>query len=218
MLQTLLYLWTERRFLQPNNPLNTIPCRKIFLYWLLQFIGVAATVAISQTLAAIGFPILIIALIPLRTFLMPRWFTDHELNVLDNLTANNKCVLASLGGSPAKMTTTTGSDGDSSGEDKGSRSGQEESYVDLERAETSCVDHERCSVRSHSPHSELHHSRSATRQRVGSITRQTLHRPATREEREHENTGMVNVSDLNEEDSNIAREPAHRQHAASITR
>lgn len=31
---------------------------------------------------------------------MPRWFTQHELEVMDDLTANNKAVLASLGGAP----------------------------------------------------------------------------------------------------------------------
>jgi hypothetical protein len=34
---------------------------------------------------------------------MPRWFTAQELSVLDDLTANNKAVLASLGGRPANM-------------------------------------------------------------------------------------------------------------------
>jgi hypothetical protein len=46
---------------------------------------------------------LIIALIPLRTLLMPRWFTEHELSVLDHLTADNPAVLVSFGGMPAKM-------------------------------------------------------------------------------------------------------------------
>lgn len=31
---------------------------------------------------------------------MPKWFSRKELNVLDGLTANNKAVLASLGGKP----------------------------------------------------------------------------------------------------------------------
>jgi hypothetical protein len=35
--------------------------------------------------------------------LMPRWFTDHELIVLDHLTADNPAVLVSFGGTPAKM-------------------------------------------------------------------------------------------------------------------
>ena len=76
---------------------------KIWTYIGLQALGVACTVAISQTIAAIGFPVLIIALIPLRTFLMPKWFTLHELAALDALTANNPAVLVSFGGTPAKM-------------------------------------------------------------------------------------------------------------------
>lgn len=47
-----------------------------------------------------GFPILIIALIPFRVYAIPKWFNQHELNVLDDLTANNRCVLESLGGEP----------------------------------------------------------------------------------------------------------------------
>ena len=57
-------------------------------------------VAISQTIAAIGFPVLIIALIPLRWLCFPKWFSAKELNVLDALTADNEVVLASLGGKP----------------------------------------------------------------------------------------------------------------------
>lgn len=43
---------------------------------------------------------IIIALIPLRTHIIPKWFDKQELEVLDDLTANNPCVLASLGGPP----------------------------------------------------------------------------------------------------------------------
>jgi hypothetical protein len=44
--------------------------------------------------------VIIILLIPLRTHLIPRWFDKQELTILDDLTANNPCVLASLGGPP----------------------------------------------------------------------------------------------------------------------
>lgn len=98
-----LYLMSERRFIQPDNPLNTVSRRKIGLFIGIQIFGVACTVAISQTIAAIGFPVLITALIPLRVFLMPRWFSKQELGVLDNLTADNPTVLVSFGGTPAGM-------------------------------------------------------------------------------------------------------------------
>jgi hypothetical protein len=92
---------SEKRFIQRDNPLNTVSQKKIWLFIGIQAFGVACTVAISQTIAAIGFPVLIIALIPLRTFLMPKWFSEHELSVLDDLTATNPAVLVSFGGTPA---------------------------------------------------------------------------------------------------------------------
>lgn len=94
---------SERRFLDPQNPLNTVPRKKISLFICIQILGVACTVAISQTIAAIGFPVLIIALIPLRTFCMPKWFSEQELGVLDALTADNPAVLVSFGGTPGGM-------------------------------------------------------------------------------------------------------------------
>jgi len=94
---------SEKRFIQRDNPLNRVSRNKIRLFIGLQILGVACTVAISQTIAAIGFPVLIIALIPLRTFLMPKWFTAHELDVLDALTADNPSVLVSFGGTPSGM-------------------------------------------------------------------------------------------------------------------
>jgi hypothetical protein len=125
---------TEKRFIQRDVPLLKVPRKKIALFVGLQAIGVAATVAISQTIAAIGqsppptlrpsrflsqflcllnsvdrvtdlplptgFPVLIILLIPLRWFWMPKWFNRRDLQIMDDLTANNEAVLASLGGAP----------------------------------------------------------------------------------------------------------------------
>ncbi|KAH8707614.1 HCO3 transporter family-domain-containing protein [Phaeosphaeriaceae sp. PMI808] len=103
ILRKFWYLNSEHRFIQRDNPLNKVSRKKIWLFVGIQALGVACTVAISQTIAAIGFPVLIIALIPLRTFLMPKWFTEHELNIMDDMTATNPAVLVSLGGTPAGM-------------------------------------------------------------------------------------------------------------------
>ncbi|EDU39676.1 anion exchange family protein [Pyrenophora tritici-repentis] len=140
-----LYLVSERRFLQRDEPLNTVARKKIMLFIGLQIFGVACTVAISQTIAAIGFPVLIIALIPLRTFLVPKWFSEHELDVLDALTADNPSVLVSFGGTPGGMKRRPMSEeGHSSSRD------EEESGMDKE------------------DDSEPH-DRSAVRQRAGSL-------------------------------------------------
>ncbi|KAE8397332.1 HCO3 transporter family-domain-containing protein [Aspergillus pseudonomiae] len=100
MMQKAIFLMQEKRFVQQDKPLLAVRKQKILLFIALQGIGVAATVAISQTIAAIGFPVLIILLIPLRVWVLPRWFSEKELDVLDDLTADNSAVLSSLGGPP----------------------------------------------------------------------------------------------------------------------
>ncbi|KAJ9665602.1 hypothetical protein H2201_004294 [Coniosporium apollinis] len=100
MLEKLIFLMSEDRFIQRDEPLLTIQKRKIWMWIGIQAVGVAVTVAISQTIAAIGFPVLITALIPLRTAVLPKIFSRKELQVMDDLTANSETVLASLGGAP----------------------------------------------------------------------------------------------------------------------
>lgn len=86
--------------MHPSNPLRHLAKSRICLYLFFQLFGITATVGVSQTIAGIGFPVLIIALIPLRWKLFPRIFTATELRVLDAPTADNDVVLASLGGKP----------------------------------------------------------------------------------------------------------------------
>ena len=88
---------------------------------------------------------LIIALIPLRTFWMPQWFSDHELKVLDALTADNPAVLVSFGGTPGGMKDSGASD-----------TIRDEEQGDMEKVDSS-------GSQSRPP--------SATRQRAGSLHR-----------------------------------------------
>lgn len=74
--------------------------RSTVLFLFLQWITVAAEVAISQTIAAIGFPVIILLLIPLRWTWMLRCFTYEELDALDTPTAEADVVLDSFGGAP----------------------------------------------------------------------------------------------------------------------
>ncbi|KAM0798558.1 HCO3 transporter family protein [Usnea florida] len=96
----MIYLIREPRFVQPDEPLLQIPKRRIMFYLFWQMFGIAATVGVSQTIAGIGFPVLIIALIPLRWKILPKIFTAKELRVMDAPTADNEVVLASMGGKP----------------------------------------------------------------------------------------------------------------------
>lgn len=100
MTQKAVFLLSEQRFIDPVNPLLRVPRRKIMLFLLLQILGVGFSVAISQTIGAIGFPVIIITLIPLRWVLMPHMFSRQELEIMDALTADSDVVLSSLGGKP----------------------------------------------------------------------------------------------------------------------
>jgi hypothetical protein len=100
IIKNLLFLITEKRFIQPSNPLLKIPKRRIMLFTSFQLLTWAASVAISQTIAAIGFPVIVTALIPFRVVVIPKIFERWELEILDELTATSDVVLASLGGKP----------------------------------------------------------------------------------------------------------------------
>lgn len=95
-----VHLLHEARFRPPDDPLYKVPSKKIALYITLQMVSVVICVAISQTVAAVGFPVLICALIPLRWVVFKRLFTEAELTAMDGLTADNPVVLASFGGRP----------------------------------------------------------------------------------------------------------------------
>lgn len=98
--QKLIFLISEHRFIDPANPLLRVPKKKIALFILFQILGVGFSVAISQTVGAIGFPVIIISLIPLRWVVMPHLFSRQELAIMDALTADSDVALSSLGGKP----------------------------------------------------------------------------------------------------------------------
>jgi len=151
----LMYIFRERRFVDPGEPRLTVKKWRIAYYIFFQMFGVAASVAISQTIAAIGFPVIILSLIPLRWVILPRIFTEHELLVLDSPTADADVVLASMGGRPTlpevrlaeekrrqrgengeEGATSSGSSGDVTGGGMRSRDGfkdEEEREIDEEK-------------------------------------------------------------------------------------
>ncbi|WFD30183.1 hypothetical protein MSPP1_001200 [Malassezia sp. CBS 17886] len=65
----------------------------------IQWLFFAMTIAISQTIAGIGFPVIIVLMIPCRVFLVPRFLSPAQLQELDAPTATAEAVLCSLGGS-----------------------------------------------------------------------------------------------------------------------
>ncbi|KAJ4340332.1 hypothetical protein N0V87_002624 [Didymella glomerata] len=99
----LIYLSTDRHLISPSEPLEQIQ-RKwvVWAFVALELVGFGATFAITQTVAAIGFPVFIFLYIPMRTFLMPRFLTQEELGVLDAPTAS-PFTMESVGGNHGQM-------------------------------------------------------------------------------------------------------------------
>lgn len=98
----IIYVMTEKRFVDPSDERLKLNKWRIAYYISFQAFGVLSSVAISQTIGAIGFPVIIISLIPLRWIVLPRIFTEEELLILDDPTADADVVLASMGGQPQR--------------------------------------------------------------------------------------------------------------------
>jgi hypothetical protein len=94
----ILFLLKDRSLTPASDPLKRIKRRlAIWAFVAIQLIGFGATFAITQTIAAVGFPIIILLLIPFRTWVLPRWFLDEELRILDAPTAS-PFTMISVGG------------------------------------------------------------------------------------------------------------------------
>ncbi|KAL1882668.1 hypothetical protein VTK73DRAFT_1580 [Phialemonium thermophilum] len=109
----ILYLLTDTHLSGGNgssskSPLAQLPRRRaVWLFVAVELVGFGATFAITQTVAAVGFPVFILALIPVRALLLPRLFTPLELSVLDAPTAS-PFTMESVGGSYGGDTTARG--------------------------------------------------------------------------------------------------------------
>jgi hypothetical protein len=95
----LIFLARDRALTPSASPLLQIRRRSAIWYFvLIELIGFGATFAITQTVAAVGFPVIIFALIPVRALLLPYIFSPEELSILDEPTAS-EFTMEGIGGS-----------------------------------------------------------------------------------------------------------------------
>ncbi|THV03859.1 hypothetical protein K435DRAFT_774721 [Dendrothele bispora CBS 962.96] len=95
----ILYFFRDKHLTPKTEPLRRVRKSRILMFLAIQLIGFGATFAITQTIAAIGFPVIIMLLIPVRTWLIPFLpFTAEELAILDGPTAS-PFTMESVGGS-----------------------------------------------------------------------------------------------------------------------
>ncbi|APA07849.1 hypothetical protein sscle_03g026190 [Sclerotinia sclerotiorum 1980 UF-70] len=98
MTTKILFLLKDSSLTPSSDPLRHLPRKSaIWIFVAIQLFGFGATFAITQTIAAVGFPVIILALIPVRIWMLPRWFTKEELGVLDGATAS-PFTMISVGG------------------------------------------------------------------------------------------------------------------------
>lgn len=104
----LVFLGRDSNLTPPDAPLKAIKRRgAIWAFVIIQIVGFAATFAITQTVAAVGFPIIILALIPIRALVLPRFFRPEELEMLDEPTAS-EFIMEGIGGSWGGKSATQG--------------------------------------------------------------------------------------------------------------
>ncbi|KAA8620180.1 anion exchange family protein [Pyrenophora tritici-repentis] len=107
----LLFLARDKHLTPKSDPLMRIERRWVIWAFVgLELVGFGATFAITQTIAAIGFPVFIFLYIPMRTWLMPRFFTTEELGILDAPTAS-PFTMESVGGNHGQVVEPLGAGG-----------------------------------------------------------------------------------------------------------
>ncbi|KAI1072195.1 hypothetical protein LB507_003155 [Fusarium sp. FIESC RH6] len=95
----LVFLAKDRALTPASSPLLRIRRRAAIWYFvLIELVSFGATFAITQTVAAVGFPVFIFALIPIRALVLPRIFSAEELSLLDEPTASD-FIMEGIGGS-----------------------------------------------------------------------------------------------------------------------
>jgi hypothetical protein len=102
----LLYLIRDKTLTSPDDPLHKVRKSRLLMFVAIQLVAFGATFVVTQSIgksfviyrlrfyfnfgaAAIGFPVIILLLVPLRTYVIPRLpFTQEELSILDGPTAS----------------------------------------------------------------------------------------------------------------------------------
>ena len=99
MTHNFLHLIRDPNHVNYEDRLLRLSRKTIFTYSSIMFLGFAALFIISQTIAAIGFPIVVLLLIPIRIWVLPRFFSAETLTILDSPVAS-ALPLDSIGGLP----------------------------------------------------------------------------------------------------------------------
>lgn len=95
----IMFLARDKTLTPEKESLRSITRRAaVWSFVAIEVAGYAAIFAIQETIAAVGFPLVILALIPVRALIMPHLFSPEELDALDAPTASD-FIMEAIGGS-----------------------------------------------------------------------------------------------------------------------
>ena len=80
-----LKLWfMEPTFYPATHYIRQVSSKKIHLFTIIQLAGLSGLWLIKTSVIKLFFPVAIAALIPIRSFLMPKFFSNSDLTALDS--------------------------------------------------------------------------------------------------------------------------------------
>ena len=93
----IVYLAEDKRSQSPDHQMKQVQPRTLWMVLALQIVTFAACFAVTQTVAAIAFPVFIVLMIPVRILWYPKWLAKEELAILDGPVASD-FVMQSVSG------------------------------------------------------------------------------------------------------------------------
>lgn len=103
----IIYILTEDSHKNPKDPLNEVTKWSLYLFTALETVGMGAEVAITQTIAAVGFPAVLMFFV-LVGYYLPKIFSEPDLSILD-APAASEFILQSLRFDQAQTVSSPGS-------------------------------------------------------------------------------------------------------------
>ncbi|KAF9887362.1 hypothetical protein FE257_010217 [Aspergillus nanangensis] len=98
LVQKIIFLAQDHRLRSARSPFWRVTRRRaVWGFVGIQIVAFGCILAVTQTVAAVAVPVLIMSLVPMRTVLLPMVFTLEELRVLDVATAS-LFTMESVGG------------------------------------------------------------------------------------------------------------------------
>jgi mannitol/fructose-specific phosphotransferase system IIA component (Ntr-type) len=80
-----LKLWfMDSTFYPATHYMRRVKTKKIHIFTFIQLLGLIVLWVVKTSTVALLFPVAIAALVPLRSLLMPKWFSEKELEALDS--------------------------------------------------------------------------------------------------------------------------------------